>query len=96
MPAIGFSTFGSDQASAEKVAKAGCGAAIAGIAISTVPPCNEMRTESAKRSPIYLARGFAVKIWNDKHRENDVIPACPKSPRVPRTSSNILMLMIDG
>jgi hypothetical protein len=30
MPAIGFGTFGSDQASAEQVAKAVCGAAMAG------------------------------------------------------------------
>ena len=95
MPAIGFGTFGSDQASAETVAKTGCGAAVAGIAISSVPPCNEMRTESAKRSPIYLARGFAVKFWSDKHRENDVIPACQSHHEFLGLSSNILML-IDG
>jgi len=86
MPAIGFGTFGSDQASAEQVAKAVCGAAMAGYRHFDCAAVygNENRIGGAfadlfgaglRRKDVWITS----KLWNDKHGENEVIPACRKS-----------------
>ncbi len=86
MPAIGFGTFGSGQASAEQVAKAVCGAAMAGYRHFDCAAVyrNENRIGGAfadlfgaglRREDVWITS----KLWNDKHGENDVIPACRTS-----------------
>jgi diketogulonate reductase-like aldo/keto reductase len=86
MPAIGLGTFGSDHASAEEVAKAVKGAALAGYRhfdcasvygnedrIGAV--LDEIIRGGIKRQELWITS----KLWNDKHGEDDVIPSCKKS-----------------
>ncbi len=86
MPAIGLGTFGSDHISADQVAAAVEDALAIGyrhVDCASVYG-NEARIGEA------LAAAFAgglrredlwvvSKLWNDKHAENDVIPACRQS-----------------
>lgn len=86
MPAIGFGTFGSDHAGPELVAEAVRGAIEAGyrhIDCAAVYMnegqigrilCDAFRA-GLKREQLWVAS----KLWNDKHAEHDVIPACRKS-----------------
>jgi diketogulonate reductase-like aldo/keto reductase len=84
--AIGLGTFGSDHASAPEVAEAVRGAAMVGYrhfdcaAVYT----NEYRigqvfsglfSAGLRRDELWITS----KLWNDKHGEEDVIPACRKS-----------------
>jgi alcohol dehydrogenase (NADP+) len=86
MPAIGLGTFGSDHASNEAIANAVIGAAemgyrhfdcaaiygnepLIGAALKTV------MARGVKREDLWITS----KLWNDKHAEEDVIPACKKS-----------------
>ncbi|HWR54153.1 MAG TPA: aldo/keto reductase [Bryobacteraceae bacterium] len=86
MPAIGLGTFGSDHASADEVAEAVVGAATAGYRHFDCASVygNE---EQIGRSFLQLSHDglrreelwITSKLWNDRHAERDVIPACRKS-----------------
>lgn len=86
MPAIGLGTFGSDHVSADEVAAAVRGAASVGYRHFDCASVygNEDRIGVAlqevmkggiRRDELWITS----KLWNDKHRENDVIPSCRKS-----------------
>lgn len=86
MPAIGFGTFGSDLASAEQVAQAVRGAATAGYrhfdcaAVYGNEASNggvfaELFASGLRREDFWITS----KLWNDRHGESDVIPACRRS-----------------
>jgi alcohol dehydrogenase (NADP+) len=86
MPAIGLGTFGSDHASNEAIAKAVVGAAEVGYRHFDCAAVygNEhllgksllhLMTSGIKREELWMTS----KLWNDKHSETDVIPACKKS-----------------
>jgi diketogulonate reductase-like aldo/keto reductase len=86
MPAIGLGTFGSDHVSSEKVAEAVFGAATVGYRHFDCASVygNEAQIGYALQA---IQRGgvrreelwITSKLWNDKHGEEDVIPACRKS-----------------
>jgi alcohol dehydrogenase (NADP+) len=86
MPAIGLGTFGSDHATPEVVAEAVRGAIEAGYRhldcasvygneaqIGRV--LAELFAGGLKREELWITS----KLWNDKHAEADVMPACQKS-----------------
>src|SRR5437868_14729479 len=86
MPAIGLGTFGSDHASADEVAEAVRGAVMAGYRhldcaavymnedrIGRV--LGELFTSGLRREELWITS----KLWNDRHTEEDVVPACRKS-----------------
>jgi alcohol dehydrogenase (NADP+) len=86
MPAIGLGTFGSDHATAEVVAEAVRGAIDAGyrhLDCASVYANEaqigrvlaELFANGVKREELWITS----KLWNDKHAEADVIPACQKS-----------------
>jgi diketogulonate reductase-like aldo/keto reductase len=83
MPAIGLGTFGSDRVPADEVATAVEGALAAGyrhVDCASVYG-NEDRVGAALaaafRSGVPREEVWIVsKLWNDKHAERDVIPAC--------------------
>ncbi len=86
IPAIGLGTFGSDHVSADEVAEAVRGAAMAGYRLFDCASVymNEHRIGAAfaelfaaglKREEVWITS----KLWNDKHSEQDVIPACRQS-----------------
>lgn len=86
MPAIGLGTFGSDHVSPDQIAEAVRGAADAGYRHFDCASVygNEDRIGAAIKE--VMARGVArkdlwvvSKLWNDKHAEADVIPACRNS-----------------
>ncbi|HUK16012.1 MAG TPA: aldo/keto reductase [Bryobacteraceae bacterium] len=81
MPAIGLGTFGSDHISPEIMAEAVHGAMEAGYRHFD---CASVYGNEASIGPVL--RGLprqqlwiTSKLWNDKHAEADVIPACRKS-----------------
>jgi alcohol dehydrogenase (NADP+) len=86
MPAIGLGTFGSDHTSHEAVAQAVIGASEVGYRhfdCATVYGNEHLIGESLKQ---IMANGIkredlwiTSKLWNDKHAQEDVIPACKKS-----------------
>jgi alcohol dehydrogenase (NADP+) len=86
MPAIGLGTFGSDHASHKAVAQAVIGAAEVGYRhfdCAAVYGNEQLIGQSLKK---IMASGvkredlwLTSKLWNDKHAEEDVIPACKKS-----------------
>lgn len=86
MPAIGLGTFGSDHVSAQEIAEAVKGAAEVGyrhfdcasvygnedrIGFSLC----EIKRSGLKRQDLWITS----KLWNDKHAEADVLPACKES-----------------
>ncbi len=86
MPAIGLGTFGSDHASPDEVAEAVRGAAMVGYRHFDCAAVymNEDRIGQVfadlfdaglRREELWITS----KLWNDKHAEQDVIPACRKS-----------------
>src|SRR5690625_4687458 len=86
MPAIGFGTFGSDHVSASAVADAVLTAAQVGYrhfdcaAVygneAEIGKCfGQMFHNGIKRDQLWITS----KLWNDKHNEKDVIPACEKT-----------------
>jgi diketogulonate reductase-like aldo/keto reductase len=86
MPGIGLGTFGSDHVSHQAVADAVITAAAAGYRHFDCASVygNEARIGSSFRE--LFASGLdreqiwvTSKLWNDKHGEHDVIPACQKS-----------------
>ena len=86
MPAIGLGTFGSDQASHEQVANAVRGAAEVGYRHFDCADVygNEdligqslqaVMANGVKREELWITS----KLWNNKHDQEDVIPACKKT-----------------
>ena len=86
MASIGLGTFGSDHASADAIAEAVRGAALAGYRHFDCASVygNEDRIGEVfnglfhgglEREEVWITS----KLWNDKHAEEDVIPACRKS-----------------
>jgi diketogulonate reductase-like aldo/keto reductase len=86
MPAIGLGTFGSDHASPGEVADAVRGAVMAGYRhldcaavygnedrIGAV--LGELFRAGLRREELWITS----KLWNDRHAEDEVIPACRKS-----------------
>lgn len=88
IPAIGLGTFGSDRFSGEAIAAAVLGAVEVGyrhIDCAAVygnehligQSFRELFARGLKREELWVTS----KLWNDKHAEADVIPACEKSLR---------------
>lgn len=86
IPVVGLGTFGSDHVSAEEVAQAVLDAASIGYRHFDCAAVygNEAQIGHSFRS--ILKRGvrredlwITSKLWNDKHGEQDVIPACEKT-----------------
>jgi diketogulonate reductase-like aldo/keto reductase len=88
MPAIGLGTFGSDHVAAAAIAEAVRGAVSAGyrhVDCASVY-ANEAEIGGALANLLHggLRRTelwITSKLWNDRHAEADVIPACRKSLR---------------
>ncbi len=86
IPAVGLGTFGSDRFSGEQIAAAVKGAVEVGyrqIDCAAVYGNEKLIGESLREA---MARGvkreelwITSKLWNDKHAEQDVIPACEQS-----------------
>ncbi len=86
IPAIGLGTFGSDRFSGEVIAEAvkdavesgyrhvDC-AAVYGNEHLIGPALREAMMSGVRREDLWITS----KLWNDKHDEKDVIPACEKS-----------------
>nr|WP_197537668.1 MULTISPECIES: aldo/keto reductase [Caldilinea] len=88
MPAIGLGTFGSDHVSGEEVAEAVKGAAAVGYRHFDCAAVygnealigealQEVMAGGVPREELWITS----KLWNDKHAEEDVIPACMQSLR---------------
>mgnify|MGYP000894051711 CR=1 FL=1 len=86
MPAIGLGTFGSDHVSGEEIARAVYGAAKVGYRhfdCAAVygnehligPTLRQLIAEGLPREELWITS----KLWNDKHAEEDVIPAFERS-----------------
>lgn len=86
IPAIGLGTFGSDKYSGEEVAEAVKGAVRVGYrhidcaAVYGNEPLigqalREIMDSGIKREELWITS----KLWNDKHSEEDVVPACEKT-----------------
>ena len=86
IPAVGLGTFGSDRFSAEEIAEAVKGAIEVGyrhVDCAAVYGNEKLIGESlreamalgVKREDLWITS----KLWNDKHAEQDVIPACEQS-----------------
>ncbi len=86
IPVIGLGTFGSDHVSGEEIARAVVGAASVGYRhfdCAAVygnehligPSLKVIQEGGVKRKDLWITS----KLWNDKHAEADVIPACQKS-----------------
>jgi diketogulonate reductase-like aldo/keto reductase len=81
MPAIGLGTFGSDRVPADEVAQAVSGALEVGYRHFDCAAVydNEDRIGQVLQGFPREQLWITSKLWNDKHSEEDVIPACEKS-----------------
>ena len=86
IPAIGLGTFGSDHVSAGQIAEAVKGAAKVGYRHFDCAAVYGNEAEIGSALQEVMQRGISreelwitSKLWNDKHAEEDVIPACQKS-----------------
>jgi alcohol dehydrogenase (NADP+) len=86
MPAIGSGTFGSDHAPAQLVADAVLGAAAVGYRHFDCAAVYANEREIGQALQKVMTGGIprdelwiTSKLWNDKHAEEDVIPACRQS-----------------
>lgn len=86
MPVIGLGTFGSDHAPAQQIAEAVKGAAKVGYRHFDCAAVygNEKEIGEALREIVQSGipredLWITSKLWNNKHAEDDVIPACQKS-----------------
>jgi diketogulonate reductase-like aldo/keto reductase len=86
MPAIGLGTFGSDHVSAAAIAEAVRGAVAAGYRHLDCAAVYGNEAEIGSALAGLLAGGLrreelwiTSKLWNDRHGEDDVIPACRQS-----------------
>ena len=86
MPAIGLGTFGSDRFNADQIAEAVLGAAeigyrhfdcasVYGNEREIGNSFQKMINGGIKREQLWITS----KLWNDKHAEEDVIPACKQT-----------------
>jgi diketogulonate reductase-like aldo/keto reductase len=86
MPAIGFGTFGSDHAAPGVVAEAVRGAlrvgyrhldcaAVYGNEREIGEVIHDVRSAGLRREELWITS----KLWNDRHGEDDVVPACRRS-----------------
>ena len=86
MPAVGLGTFGSDSVTARQVAEAVKGASAVGYRHfdcasvygneeAVGASLDEICRGGIKREELWITS----KLWNDKHREDDVIASCRKS-----------------
>ena len=86
IPMIGLGTFGSDRSSGEEIAQAVQGAALVGYrhfdcaAVygneAAIGHSFQMMMQGGLRREDFWVTS---KLWNDKHAEADVIPACRKT-----------------
>jgi alcohol dehydrogenase (NADP+) len=88
MPALGLGTFGSDHSSADEVAGAVLGAVSVGyrhIDCASVygnePQIGEVLKTIFKAGIKREQLWITSKLWNDRHDEQDVVPACQKTLR---------------
>ena len=88
MPAIGLGTFGSDHVPAAAIADAVKGAVLAGYRHLDCASVYDNEAEIGGVLADLFRRGLrreelwiTSKLWNDRHDEADVIPACRKSMR---------------
>jgi alcohol dehydrogenase (NADP+) len=82
MPAIGLGTFGSDHASPTEIAAAVRGAIDCGYRHIDCAAVYGNEREIGAALPGRIARNelwITSKLWNDRHAEGDVIPACRQS-----------------
>jgi len=86
LPAIGLGTFGSDHAAADAIAEAVIGAAETGYRHFDCAAVYANEREIGAALQTVMAGGvrreelwITSKLWNDKHGEADVIPACRKT-----------------
>ncbi|MHA1699952.1 MAG: aldo/keto reductase, partial [Promethearchaeota archaeon] len=86
IPVIGLGTFGSDHVPGEVVADAVLGAASVGYRHFDCAPIYGNEALIGQSFKIMLDGGIdrkelwvTSKLWNDKHGEDDVIPACEKT-----------------
>ncbi len=86
IPVVGMGTFGSDHVSGEEIARAVIGAAsvgyrhfdcaaVYGNEALIGQSLNTIQARGVKRKDLWITS----KLWNDKHAERDVIPACQKT-----------------
>ena len=88
MPAIGFGTFGSDHVSPAEMAEAVRGALEVGYrhfdcaaVYGNEAEIGQVFEEAFRRGLRREELWVTSKLWNDKHAEEDVIPACLQSVR---------------
>ncbi len=86
IPAVGLGTFGSDRFSGEEIAAAVEGAAAVGYRHFDCAAVYGNESLIGQAFGRLFAQGLSreeiwvtSKLWNDKHGEDDVIPACRKS-----------------
>ena len=86
IPAIGLGTFGSDQYTADRIAQAVKGAAEIGYRHFDCAAVYGNEKEIGAAFQEIFASGISreeiwvtSKLWNDKHAEEDVIPACKQT-----------------
>lgn len=86
IPAIGLGTFGSDRFSASDIANAVSGAAEVGYRHFDCAAVYQNESEIGHSLQKAMKSGIerrelwiTSKLWNNKHAEEDVIPACKKS-----------------
>nr|MDO8110556.1 aldo/keto reductase [Candidatus Sigynarchaeota archaeon] len=87
IPAIGLGTFGSDRVSGEEIAEAVIGAASVGYRHFDCASVYGNEQLIGKSFKVIIDNGaikrkdlwVTSKLWNDKHTESDVVPACQKT-----------------
>lgn len=86
IPAVGLGTFGSDRFTASEIAEAVLGAAALGYRHFDCAAVYGNEKEIGASFQKIMSSGIAreelwitSKLWNDKHAEQDVIPACKKT-----------------
>jgi len=86
MPAIGLGTFGSDHAKAAEVADAVCGAFDAGYrhfdcaaVYGNESAIGEVFEDLCRSGTARESLWITSKLWNDRHAEAEVVPACRRS-----------------
>ncbi|MDT8389108.1 MAG: aldo/keto reductase [Lentisphaeria bacterium] len=86
MPMVGLGTFGSDHVTHEQIAAAVIGAARVGYRHFDCASVYGNEAQIGKSLQVIMDNGIprealwiTSKLWNDKHAEKDVIPACKQS-----------------
>ena len=86
VPAVGLGTFGSDRFTASEIAEAVLGAAAIGYRHFDCAAVYSNEREIGVSLQKIMSSGIpredlwiTSKLWNDKHAEEDVIPACKQT-----------------